>query len=151
MGRARKKIEKKNFRDDMSSFIDVIFLLLIFFMLMPFKTNDYKIENHLPRDGQKPNPSIDKVEDKIEINLKRNGEKLSSFSNQGVSIKINGRSCSVTQILPRLRDLAAALKGGVTVPVEIQPGRDVPFYFVMRVIDAAKLNDFTRIRFSAVQ
>ena len=56
---------------DMTSMIDVVFLLLIFFILMPFKSPESRIESHLPKDsGLSQAKSEEEPVDKIEIKIK---------------------------------------------------------------------------------
>jgi len=150
MGRRAKKPNLDEAEGDMTPFIDVVFLLLIFFILMPFKTEEAKIETNLPKDtGQSAEKADPEDMDKIDIKMKTNGQPISIFNNQGVTVKINNKLCSIPQLYPRLQSLATTMKGGLKVPVELNADEDVPFYFVMRALNAAKLNNLTNIKFAA--
>ena len=50
--------------------IDIAFLLLIFFMCMPFKGLDFKLQSHLPKEGQSPWHQEAKETVKIRVRLK---------------------------------------------------------------------------------
>ena len=134
---------------DMTSMIDVVFLLLIFFILMPFKTSESKIESHLPKNS---GPSlallINDVVEKIDIRIKVDKEipmNVRAFS--GVTVTINGKKVPFISLRTKLADLRAGINFDPSlVPVEINTDENVPFYFILKTIDFAKLNNFSLIK-----
>ena len=50
MGRAVQEMLDEEAKPNLTPMIDVVFLLLIFFMLMKFKTYEMKLDSHLPKD-----------------------------------------------------------------------------------------------------
>ena len=136
---------------DMTSMIDVVFLLLIFFILMPFKTSESRLESHLPKNS---GPSIkstpDPVVEKIDIRVTVNKDVAMNPQNfEGVSVSINGKKLSnFTSLKNRLEELRAGVRGDpAKIPVELNADEDVPFYFIMKGLDYAKINNFSYIKF----
>lgn len=149
-----RKLRNLNLQEkvgDMTSMIDVVFLLLIFFILMPFKTSESRIESHLPKNsGTSPEPSKEKIVEKIDIKIKVNKEVAMNIRNyEGVTVTINGKKLSsFISLNSRLADLRANLKGDLsTIPLELNADENVPFYFVVKALDFAKLNNFSFIKF----
>ena len=138
---------------DMTSMIDVVFLLLIFFILMPFKSVESRIESHLPKDsGQAATKSKEPLVEKIDVRIRRDKDgtiNLRQF--QGVSVTINGKKLSsFIGLKSRLADLKSGIKIDASkVPVELNADEDVPFYFVLKALDYAKLNGFSFIKYPA--
>lgn len=153
MAKRRKDLGLQEEVGDMTSMIDVVFLLLIFFILMPFKAPEARIESHLPKDsGQGPGKANEEKVDKIDVNISVDkGVPIDIHSFQGVRVKINGKPiANFVGLKQRLADLKAGLKVGIEkVPVELNADEDVPFYFVMKALDYAKLNGFSFIKFPA--
>ena len=52
-----KKADYEETKQDMTSMIDVVFLLIIFFILMPPKHMEKQLQAYLPQDGSPPVPS----------------------------------------------------------------------------------------------
>ena len=81
-----KEIDIEDMTFDFTPMIDVVFLLLIFFMLMPAKKNDRVLEANLPQhSGVKP-PAI-KITNKLKLRAKEIGNILVTeviFNNQQV-------------------------------------------------------------------
>lgn len=136
---------------DMTSMIDVVFLLLIFFILMPFKTSESKLESHLPKEtGPSPRQTEIIKAEKIDIRIKVNNEtKIDPRNFEGVTVSINGKKLTnFIGLKSRLADLSASLKPDSTiVPVELNADEDVPFYFVLKALDYAKLSNFSVVKF----
>lgn len=140
-----RKPGKVKIQPPMTPMIDVIFQLLIFFMLMPTQTSEGYLTTNLPRnEGPNPKPQIiDR--DRIKIELVEEGAE-----NQSVTIVLND-----TLVLgSSFDDLEAALKGyraqGLPpdYPVLIAPGMAVRHKWVVRAFDAAVLSRFTNIQFA---
>lgn len=135
---------------DMTSMIDIVFLLLIFFILMPFKTTESKLEAFLPKDSSTASTPAKQVE-KIDIRIKVVGEteKINIRNMSGVVVKFNGkRQTSFLGLLNRLSEVSVSLEGDLSkIPVEINADEDVPFFFVLKAVDYAKFNKFSFIKF----
>lgn len=151
MSRIRKAFRLDESKGDMTSMIDVVFLLLIFFMVMPFRTPEGRIQSHLPKtSGNAQKPDKEDIE-KIEIKIKRNGQAINSSTYQGIDIKLNGRKIAFIELQGHLQNLKSNLKINLEkVPVELNADEDVPFVFVMNALDSAKLTGFTFIKFPEV-
>lgn len=137
---------------DMTSMIDIVFLLLIFFILMPFKSPESRIESHLPKDsGLSQAKSEEEPVDKIDIKISREGDNVDLVTFEGVKVKINGKVIpTFSGLKNRLSDMRANLKiDPAKVPVELNADEDVPFYFVLKALDYAKLNEFSFIKYPA--
>lgn len=149
----RKKLELVDKIGDMTSMIDVVFLLLIFFILMPFKTSESRIESHLPKDsGQAKAKSEEPPAEKIEVTIKViKGAKVDVRTLEGIEVKFNGKRLeSFVGLRSRFANMRSGLKTDpAKVPVELNADEDVPFYFVMKALDYAKLSNFSFIKFPA--
>lgn len=148
----KRKIDIAGQTGDMTSMIDIVFLLLIFFILMPFKSVESRIESHLPKNEGIAISKAEKI-DKIDIKIKVDKNAtldLRSFS--GVTIAINGQK--LTSFLG-LKNKLAEMKANIItdqskIPVELNADEDVPFYFILKALDFAKLNEFTLIKYPAI-
>lgn len=128
----------------MTPMIDVIFQLLIFFMLMPMQGSEAYLTTNLPRE-QGPNPTEQKDLARIKIELLDEGTE-----GELVNIVLND-----TQVLGSNFDgLRAALEGyraqGLPPnhPVQIAPTMAVRHKWVVKAFDTAVLSRFTNIQFA---
>lgn len=62
-----KRIFAEDSKFDITAMIDVVFLLIIFFILMPAKEMDYRLEAHLPEKGK---PETDPANPPLDLPLK---------------------------------------------------------------------------------
>lgn len=149
MSRKRRKLELEEAVGDMTPMIDVVFLLLIFFILMPFKSPEARIQAHLPKTSGPSSKSPEEEDiDKIDIKIRRNGQEIRASSFGGVDIKINGKKIAFMELQGHLASFKATIKVDINkVPVELNAEEDVPFVFIMNALDAAKLQGFTFIKF----
>jgi len=137
--------EKVKIQPPMTSMIDIIFQLLIFFMLMPsFQSHEGYLTTNLPKD-QGPNPRPPEILERIKIELLDEGNE-----GEGVSIVLND-----TQSLgDNFEGLRAALEGyraqGLqpTHPILISPTMAVRHKWVVKAFDAAVTARFTSIHFA---
>jgi len=137
--------EKVKLQPPMTPMIDIIFQLLIFFMLMPsFQSHEGYLTTNLPKD-QGPNRAPQENLERIKIELLDEGNE-----GEGVSIFLND-----TQGLgDNFEGLRAALEGfraqGLqpTHPILISPTMAVRHKFVVRAFDAAVTARFTNVNFA---
>jgi len=137
--------EKVKLQPPMTPMIDIIFQLLIFFMLMPsFQSHEGHLTTNLPKD-QGPNRAPQENLERIKIELLDEGNE-----GEGVSIFLND-----TQGLgDNFEGLRAALEGfraqGLqpTHPILISPTMAVRHKFVLRAFDAAVTARFTNVNFA---
>ena len=137
--------EKVKIQPPMTPMIDIIFQLLIFFMLMPsFQSHEGYLTTNLPKD-QGPNRAPQEKLERIKIELLDEGNE-----GEGVSIFLND-----TQGLgDNFEGLRSALEGfraqGIqpTHPILISPTMAVRHKFVVRAFDAAVTARFTNINFA---
>ncbi len=137
--------EKVKIQPPMTPMIDIIFQLLIFFLLTPsFQSHEGYLTTNLPKD-QGPNPKTQENMERIKIELLDEGNE-----GEGVSIILND-----TQSLgDNFKGLRSALEGyraqGLqpSHPVLISPTMAVRHKFVVRAFDAAVMARFTRIHFA---
>ena len=137
--------EKTKIQPPMTPMIDIIFQLLIFFLLTPsFQSHEGYLTTNLPRD-QGPRQAPRENLERIKIDLLDEGNE-----GEGVSIILND-----TQSLgDNFENLRAALEGfraqGLqpSHPVLISPTMAVRHKFVVRAFDAAVTARFTSIHFA---
>jgi biopolymer transport protein ExbD len=123
-----------------TSFIDIIFLLLLFFMLQPFKAPDYRTRVYLPKKGS----VIDEVkQDSIirpQIQLRIEGSKDSP------EFVINGEVVKRKFIVSRL---LAICGGDIKTPVVISSSPSVYADHVIYVLDQCAIADMRKISFAS--
>ena len=119
---------------NLTPLIDVVFLLLIFFMVSPTFTRETQLKVDLPESasGEHVDPSI---QQQIEVLISAAGE-----------VAINGK----TLINPTLDTLKSALAreaaGDTRQPVVITADANTPHQAVITAMDAAGQQGFTRLR-----
>lgn len=142
-----KKLEDSKY--DMTSMIDIVFLLLVFFILMPFKSVESKIENHLPKDSGGSQTKVEDIEN-VQIVIKRDGSAVDTKYGTGVSFSINGVPAKhLADIKVKLSQIQKSLSASnlENIPLVVNADEDVPFYFVLKALDISKLHGFTTIKF----
>jgi biopolymer transport protein ExbD len=118
---------------DFTSLIDVAVLLIVFFMALPMRRLDQKIEAYLPReDGGRPIPM--KPKDTVRILVRQRGE--------GLTYVLGDRAADSPQALrPTLRKL------GPGNLYEIDATAKVPWQGVVSVVDVLREVGCEEIRF----
>lgn len=124
----------------MTPMIDVVFLLLIFFMCVSkWKQAEGNLSAELPAEGaptQQPPPVLDL--EKIVIRLQRSGD--------AVDIRMNERLCPS---FDALFDNLKVLRRQVDVPVIIDADRDVQFRFAISALNVTVKAEFSNVSFAA--
>ncbi len=107
-----------------TSMIDIVFLLLIFFLLMPFKQPDFKLPCELPPKG----PSMKKTPElrpHIVIKIAPAGAEEAAFV-------VDGKMLPGAAISRRLLQRSG---GDLDAPIAILPDIRTPFRHVMTALD----------------
>ncbi|MDO5552389.1 MAG: biopolymer transporter ExbD [Planctomycetia bacterium] len=127
----------------MTSMIDVIFLLLIFFV---FTTNFDKVEKLLPTDLSLPGATQTQAVPSLQEELMGEIRVRIILDNHVLSWRINSRLCTTLDeaddILHALAELDAA------VPVIINPDPEVVIGDVLALYDLCRKNGLKEIRFA---
>ena len=126
-----KRSIKSEVAIDLTSLIDVVFLLLIFFMVTTTFTRQSNLLINLPEAGATPTPASAL---RIEILVARDG-----------SYTVNGRALPDTQydtLSSALEELSA---GDQTVPVTLTADADTTHQSVVRAMDAVAQLGITRL------
>lgn len=116
-----KKKSKVSAEFSMSSLTDIIFLLLIFFMLTSSLVSPNALNLKLPSSSNVKAPSTSKITD---IGVKKNG-----------TFYINGKRTSESNLAKSLRTLSK--KRGKQVNITISPAAGTPIQHVVMVMDLA--------------
>jgi biopolymer transport protein ExbD len=140
---ARKSQEPEELKLNMTSLIDVTFLILIFLMVLPFKTLERKVAAFLPKDRGLAKTKI-KLEEKpkITVTLKRTREETQTrvvLLDRPIGVDEQGFQQLDQQI-------AQIAKNDKEIPGEINAWAEVPHQDVIRTIDAfmkAGVHDIT--------
>ena len=127
-----------------TSFIDVVFLLLLFFILtMKFHTLEQRLEAWLPKD-KGPNPISQPITtrlDEVVINVTATGRAL-----EIPVFRIRDTTFGNTnELAARL----AQLKQSGDMPVVINGRPNCPFQHIMRALDACAWAKLTKVEFRA--
>jgi len=140
----RRKTEdvKEKIQLRMAPMIDVVFLLLIFFMCATrWKATEANLPTNLPKGIESGPPPPPKDIDHIIIRVKTAGA--------GVSLRLNEFRCSSVEDLSRRLFLLRKELAGLDVPVIIDADRDVQFQNVITVLNTALKADFEDVSFAA--
>jgi biopolymer transport protein ExbD len=123
---------------NMASMIDVVFLLLIFFMCT---SSFQKLENDLPTQLPQVGVGQDRQADDfdpVRIRLTRSGA--------GVLVTCDGLACAT---FDELAEQLRARRAIADVPVIIEGQGTVAFRHMVRALDACYREDLRRVAFSA--
>lgn len=166
------KVKADTEKGDMTSMIDVVFLLLIFFMCAAkFKTLESKLQANLPKDmGESSAPAPDVTPRRIELKVQTystdSGKKVAKEILIQVGSNVVGRylrpafatsdvernelTAQRQMVITRLREQLEEMKRmddpSVRTPTFIAPDLRIPSDDVVQVLDAviaAKITDLT--------
>ncbi|MHC4870474.1 MAG: ExbD/TolR family protein [Planctomycetota bacterium] len=121
-----------------TSMIDIVFLLLIFFILQPFKNPDYRMLAYLPKSDEAGSSSSDDM--KPTINIRIDGSR-----NKPIFI-INDEVVKRKYLASRL---IKASNGDDSSPVIIAASPTIYFDSVMRALDECAIANMNNVSFSA--
>ncbi len=116
----------------MTSLIDVSFLLLVFFMVLPFKGFDHKLQAFLPREGD--SCLLAQPKETVKIRVRRQGDDISYALGQNAAPSAEG-------LKPVLRAL------GPKYAYEVDAGPNVPWQGVVDMVNALASVECTDVRF----
>ena len=129
-----------------TSMIDIVFLLLIFFILQPFKEPENRLGADLPQDGSGPasslEPPIKPIQIQIEFN--RRNPDAAVFRIGDETRRVNGGPTAFRHIAKHLKDLSG---GNLETPVAIMPHGDVHFEHVLSALDACYEAKMPKVKF----
>jgi len=116
--------------------IDIVFLLLIFFMISTTFKQEFEVGIELPQ-AESESKLVDKV---LEISIDKKG----TYFLNGKKL-INSKSGTIKQALKKTAD------GNLKLPVIISADGETPHQAVIRAMDAAKQLGFSRLTFATQQ
>lgn len=127
--------------DSFTSMIDIVFLLLIFFILQPFKSPERRLKSELPRD-QGPSSAVPKDTQNVMLEVRTRPNEP-----DGAYYKLGGSIVSDKDKL--YRELLKHAARDTTSPVVIDADRAVHFQWVLKALDQCYLAEMTNVNFSA--
>ncbi|MCK4908489.1 MAG: biopolymer transporter ExbD [Planctomycetes bacterium] len=151
MARKEKRTlpEEKKDELNMIPMIDVIFQLLIFFMLSPFKSLEGKLFSHLPKDkGLESTVVVDPIIDEVRIQLIFDKSIKSTLFTR---IKIGTREfASWPALAGELASIHASQADAPRpIPFKIDPHPKVPFQSVVHVLNICQSLGIDNVEFAA--
>ncbi len=117
----------------MTSLIDMAFLLIIFFMCLPFRCFDHKLQAFLPR-GAGERMTLEPTKETVKIRVRRQGDELSYTLGQNVASSSEG-----------LKPVVRAL--GPKYAYEIDASAKVPWQGVVDMVNTLAAVECKEIRF----
>lgn len=165
-------------RTDMTPMIDAVFLLIVFFLCIDFRTLEARLPAHLPKDRGANAPAVDQLEElKVRIVCNRFGEKVPRREGQALVDPGTGRTAPfmlvghdvhwtlgpvtigepdrLTQELARIAADPSRLvpdparPGGTrTPPVVVEPGPGATYGDVAATVDAVRAAGFDDLTFA---
>jgi len=124
-----------------TSMIDIVFLLLIFFILQPFKSPEMKLDNELPKDVGPSNTMEQRVTIRLVVRTHPTDKAAALyFINQ-------------TQLGPNFRRIATQLiqecSGDRETPVSLAADGNVYFEHVLKALDQCHVAEMRKVAFEA--
>ena len=139
MGKIKTKISDEA-EGCFTSMIDIVFLLLIYFVCQPFKAPELRMLAFLPKDSGRGSGAA--VDPKPTITLRING------SDRGdVSFMIGDREFKNGNMIGQA--LLQESGGDTSVPVALEPGPNVHFNHVLKALDQCNYANMTDVKFAA--
>ena len=142
--RALKRLRLGEIKMEFTPMIDVVFLLLIFFMCtLQFKTLEGKLATYLPEQGVSGPRDFENPREKIRLKLSLRGDQCICMVNGkavGVLPEAQGR------VFERIRRIRSASPKS---PAEIDPDPAVPHRYVVNLIDECMRANVKEINFTA--
>jgi len=124
--------KKKELTVNLTPLIDVVFLLLIFFMVSTSFTRETQIELELPQASGKP---LENEIDVVEISIDSTG-----------NYYVNKQPLINTQINTLKRAIVNISKGDLSLPLIISADAKAPYQAVITAMDAAGQEGFANIQ-----
>ena len=123
-----------------SSMIDIVFLLIIFFIVTATLDKDMQDENVLLADAPNGRPVVKQDPRTITINLRMDG-----------SMNIGGRAISADQLTALLEDVKRTTPDPLSIPIVIRGDRQVQYYYGAKVLDAIKKTGLYKVSLAGMQ
>jgi len=141
---ARKKSEIEEVKVELTPMIDVVFLLLIFFIVtMKFKVLEGKLETELPKDVGVNSGEVEDLLEKLEIKITAN-----PTAENGMTIAINDLK------IPNLKTFRSRIADFIRLDSEqkatLYPGPKVNYEQVVIVVDQCITENLVDITFAGV-
>ena len=130
LGHSRREMPEIN----LTALIDVVFLLLIFFMVSTTFQRDSELAIELPEANSETPPTEERV---IEITIDVQGR-----------FYVDGRALVNTQVKSIMQALSAAAGEGKPPPIIVSADANTPHQAVVAVMDAARQLGFLRLSFA---
>ena len=153
--RNQDRYDGKDARLQLTSMIDVVFLLLLFFLCSPFKSPEGELDANLPNVGDEDVPVVIEPEQIFHLSLKyvRNGAPRLLFGAVQMPTYPDSRSGlsepDFDHLAAKLADMGRS--GANEVKVEIASDPLVRYGYVVRTLNACTKAGITDIRFGYPQ
>lgn len=141
---ARKKAEIEEVDVELTPMIDVVFLLLIFFIVtMKFKVLEGKLETELPKDVGVNSGEVEDLLEKLEIKIVAD-----PTAENGMAIAIN--DLKIPNLETFRRRIADFIQLDPEQKATLYPGPKVNYEQVVIVVDQCIMEDLVDITFAGV-
>lgn len=130
------KKRKEDLQINLTPLIDVVFLLLIFFMVSTSFKKETKITVNLPEASGE---AAEVLPSSVDVSVTKMGE-----------VFINGQSL-INRKITTIKDAILAVSQDPTVPVVISADEDAPVQAVIKIMDAAGQLGFNNIQIATQQ
>ncbi len=146
---ARKRAEIEEVPMELTPMIDVVFLLLIFFLVtLKFKVLEGKLPTFLPKDVGVNSAPVDDLLEKVEIGIVKDPSRGAGAPHYGIQVIVNNQRMpsldAFTQKLRAMRSADDELKS------TLYPQVGVNYEQVIKVVDAAVAANMTDITFAGI-
>jgi biopolymer transport protein ExbD len=142
---ARKKAEIEEVKVELTPMIDVVFLLLIFFIVtMKFKVLEGKLVTELPKDVGVNSGEVEDLLEKLEIDIV--ADPSQPF---GMLVKVN--QLNMSSLAAFRATLAKYIKVDPKQKATLYPGPKVNYEQVVKIVDQCITVDLLDITFAGVR
>jgi biopolymer transport protein ExbD len=148
----RKQYDGKDMRLQLTSMIDVVFLLLLFFLCSPFRSPEGELDAHMPDGSVDPEPTIVESTPLLHLTLKhvRGGAPRLLMGLREVPTAPAGRAGSAEPDFDWLAAKLLAMGRGAEREVKVQIESDplVRYGYVVNTLNACTKAGVTDVRFA---
>ena len=123
-----------------SSMIDIVFLLIIFFIVTATLDKDLQDESVLLADAPNGRPIVKQDPRTITINLRMDG-----------TMNVGGRAMTPADLTRLLEDVKRTSPDPLSIPIVIRGDRQVQYYHGAKVLDAIKKTGLYKVSLAGMQ
>ena len=140
MSKRKRPVTEEAASVPISSMIDIVFLLIIFFIVTATLDKELQDENVLLADAPNGRPTIKQDPRTITVNLRMDG-----------SMNVGGRAITGAELTSMLEDVKRTAPDPLSIPIVIRGDRQVQYHYAAKVLDAIKKTGLYKVSLVGIQ